>query len=40
MIINNLEELKKLLVFKQNNKNKPEIYYFVQVIQRKKIIRS
>lgn len=36
MIINNLEELKKLLVFKQNNKNKPEIYYFVQVIQRKK----
>ena len=36
MILNNLEQLKSLLRFKQSNKNKPEVYYFVQVIQRKK----
>lgn len=35
-VINNLEIVKSLLKFKISSKGKPEIYYFVQVIQRRK----
>lgn len=36
MEINNLDKIKELLVFKSGKNNSPEIYYFIQVIQRRK----
>lgn len=36
MIVDNSKDIVNLLNFKTNSKGKPEIYYFVQVIQRRK----